>query len=214
VTEVPSDALPSRLDSDWLRERFARLVSVPPIALGDGIRWAESTALRVPSDLRPAGVLIPVVDRPDGLTVLFTRRTDHLHAHAGQISFPGGGAEEGDATIVDTALRETREEIGLEPRHVEVIGSLHEYRTVSGYRVTPVVALVHPPFALAPDDFEVAEIFEVPLAHLLDARNHRRERLIREGGAREYYSVPYRHYYIWGATAGMLMNLHAHLVCR
>ena len=167
-----------------------------------------------PADLRPAGVLIPVVDRPDGLTVLFTRRTDHLHAHAGQISFPGGGAEQGDDSIVDTALRETREEIGLDVQHVEVIGTLHEYRTVSGYRVTPVVALVHPPFTLAPDVFEVAEIFEVPLSHLLDPRNHRRERLIRDGRAREYYSVPYRHYYIWGATAGMLMNLHAHLASR
>jgi 8-oxo-dGTP pyrophosphatase MutT (NUDIX family) len=152
-----------------------------------------------------------VVDRPRGLSVLFTRRTDHLHAHAGQISFPGGGAEEGDGSPEATALRETREEIGLDPAHVQLLGRLPEYRTVTGYRVMPVVGLVSPPFDLTPDDFEVAEVFEVPLAFLLDPANHRRETMKREGRTRHYYAMPYGHYYIWGATAGMLMNLYAHL---
>jgi len=198
-----SAALPLRPDAAWLRERFAAARAVDPIARGD----ASAVPL---AELRPAAVLVGMVERSE-LTVLFTRRTDHLHAHAGQISFPGGGAEHGDESLVATALRETREEIGLESRHVEVLGELPDYRTNSGYRVTPVVALVRPPFELAPDPFEVAEVFEVPLAFLLDERNHRRERMVRDGHRREYYSMPYAHYYIWGATAGMLMNLYAYL---
>ncbi len=195
-------ALPALPDADWLRRRFAdRRIIIDPIARGDAS--AATTG-----DLRPAAVLVGMVQRPE-LTVLFTRRTDHLHAHAGQISFPGGGAEQGDESLVATALRETREEIGLDPRRVEVLGELPVYRTNSGYRVTPVVALVRPPLDLVPDPFEVAEVFEVPLAFLLDARNHRTETLVRDGARREYYSMPYAHYYIWGATAGMLMNLYA-----
>jgi 8-oxo-dGTP pyrophosphatase MutT (NUDIX family) len=202
-----SASLPPRIDAVWLRERFALQRPVPPVAPGDGI--APATAL--PEVLRPAAVLVGMVERSEGLTVLFTRRTDHLYAHAGQISFPGGGAEEGDESLVATALRETEEEIGLHRRHVEVIGRLPEYCTVSGYCVTPIVGLVQPPFELSPDKFEVAEVFEVPLAFLLDARNHRSESFLRDGRRREYYAMPYGHYYIWGATAGMLMNLYGFL---
>jgi len=151
-------------------------------------------------------VLVPVVQRADGLTVLLTRRTAHLNDHAGQISFPGGRAEPGDASAAATALRETEEEIGLAAARVEVLGQLHEYLTVTGYRVTPVVGLVTPPLDLRPDDFEVAEIFEVPLEFLLDPANHQRNSVIHEGRQRRYYAIPYRQYYIWGATAGMLMN--------
>jgi 8-oxo-dGTP pyrophosphatase MutT (NUDIX family) len=201
------------LTSDWLRARFdasreGARAAVPALTEGDNV------GAPLPAKLRSAAVLVPMVDRPQGLTVLFTRRTDHLHAHAGQISFPGGGAEEGDASPEATALRETREEIGLDSGHVEILGRLPEYRTVTGYRVMPVVGLVRPPFDLAPDDFEVAEVFEVPLAFLLDPANHRRETMLREGRTRHYYSMPYGHYYIWGATAGMLMNLYAQLTSR
>ena len=118
--------------------------------------------------LTPAAVLFPIVLRDNGQTVLLTQRTAHLKDHAGQISFPGGRVEAEDESPIHTALRETEEEIGLARKHVEVLGFLPEYRTGTGFRVTPVVALVTPPFELALDPFEVAEAFEVPLAFLLD----------------------------------------------
>jgi len=189
----------------WLRSRFAEPRTVSPIAAGDGHLW------RGPEEIRPAAVLVPVVRREGGLTVLLTRRTAHLNDHAGQISFPGGRAEPGDADAAQTALREAAEEIGLEAARVEVLGELHPYVTVTGYRVTPVVGLVTPPLDLRPDDFEVAEVFEVPLAFLLDPANHQRHRVLTEGRERYYYAMPYRQYYIWGATAGMLMNFYAFL---
>jgi 8-oxo-dGTP pyrophosphatase MutT (NUDIX family) len=197
--------MPRPLDPSWLRERFRRPAAYDPVSRGDNV------SAEMPTRFRDAAVLVPVVEHPGGLSVLFTRRTDHLHAHAGQISFPGGGWEEGDASPEATALRETREEIGLEPGRVEILGRLPDYSTVTGYRVRPVVGVVRAPFDLAPDPFEVAEVFEVPLAFLLDPANHRRETMQRDGRTRQYYSVPYGHYYIWGATAGMLMNLYAYL---
>lgn len=184
----------------WLRSRFAGGRIVEPVTAGDGHLW------RSPAEIRPAAVLVPLVPREDGLTVLFTRRTAHLHDHAGQISFPGGRAEPEDASAAETALRETSEEIGLEAGRVEVLGELSEYVTVTGYRVTPVVGLIAPPFHLQPDEFEVAEVFEVPLQFLIDPANHQRNSVVHENGARHYYAVPYREHYIWGATAGMLMN--------
>jgi 8-oxo-dGTP pyrophosphatase MutT (NUDIX family) len=175
------------------------------VTTGDGhTRWR-------PEQLRRAAVLVPVVSREGDLSVLLTRRTAHLHDHAGQISFPGGRAEPHDPTAAATALRETEEETGIAPAHVEVLGELSEYVTVTGYRVTPVVGLVRAPFELRPDSFEVAEVFEVPLPFLLDPANHQRNAVAVAGYRRHYYAVPYRGYYIWGATAGMLMNLHAHL---
>lgn len=190
----------------WLRERFAAPRAVAPVTAGDGHLF------RADREIRPAAVLVPVVRRPDELTVLFTRRTAHLHDHAGQISFPGGRSEPEDATPRDTALRETAEEIGLAPGNVEVLGHLPDYTTVTGYRVTPVVGLVSSPFELTLDDFEVAEVFEVPLGFLLDPANHQRNLLLHDGLERHYYAMPYGPYYIWGATAGMLMNFYAHLV--
>jgi 8-oxo-dGTP pyrophosphatase MutT (NUDIX family) len=160
---------------------------------------------------RPASVLVPLVLRDDGLHVLLTQRTAHLTDHAGQISFPGGRVEEGDRDPVATALRESEEEIGLPARMVDVLGPLPEYRTVTGYRVTPVVALIERPFTLQLDTFEVSEAFEVPLAFLMDPVNHER-RLYRYAEiARTFYAMPYqaaRRYFIWGATAAMLRNFY------
>lgn len=161
------------------------------------------------SPLKPASVLVPLVLRPDGPSVLLTRRTAHLAAHAGQISFPGGGLEECDVDAVACALRETEEEIGLERERVEIVGRLDTYVVRTGFEVTPVVGLVTPPFELKRDDFEVAEVFEVPLSFILDSSNH--ERRLREdfgGLKREFWVMPYNDYYIWGATAGMLVNLY------
>ncbi len=157
--------------------------------------------------LTPAAVLFPIVLRDGGQTVLLTQRTAHLRDHAGQISFPGGRVEAHDLSPMDTALRETEEEIGLARERVEIVGFLPEYRTGTGFRVTPVVALVRPPFDLQPDPFEVAEIFEVPLAFLLDPANHQQHSLHYRGALRNYFAMPFGEYFIWGATAGMIRSL-------
>lgn len=193
----------SRASESWLRQRIAGAAAVTPVTTGDGHLW------RPTEELRPAAVLVPLVRRDAGLTVLLTQRTDHLYDHAGQISFPGGRAEAHDASAAATALRETFEEIGLPHALVEVLGELPEYITVTGYRVTPVVGLVSPPPALRLDAFEVAEAFEVPLAFFLNPGNHQRNTLQYQGRTRHYYAMPYEQRYIWGATAGMLMNLYA-----
>lgn len=164
--------------------------------------------------LTPAAVLFPIVVRPEGHTVLLTQRTAHLRDHAGQVSFPGGRVEAGDATPIDTALRETEEEIGLARRHIEILGFLPEYRTGTGFRVMPVVGLVHPPFDLRLDTFEVAEAFEVPLSFLLDTSNHQRHSLHHRGALRHYLAMPYGDYFIWGATAGMIRSLCDRLMAK
>jgi len=196
---------PVALDSVGLRRRFAAGAPVEMLYGDQGID-AERAAAR-----RRASVLVPIVMRPEELTVLLTRRTAHLRSHSGQIAFPGGGAEPDDASAEATALREAREEIGLEPARVEVIGQLSDYHTRTGYRVTPVVGLVAPPFALALDAHEVDEAFEVPLSFLLDPANHLRHRREFQGRTVPFYAIPYRDYYIWGATAGMLVNLYRFL---
>lgn len=163
--------------------------------------------------LMPAAVLMPLVERSEGYTVLLTQRTAHLEHHAGQISFPGGRAEEEDANPVDTALREAEEEIGLQRRHVvEIAGFLDLYQTVTGFLITPVVGFVAPPFELALDAFEVAEAFEVPLDFILDPRNHESRSMFYKGQHRRYYVIPYEDRFIWGATAAMLVNFARRLV--
>ena len=157
--------------------------------------------------LIPAAVLFPIVLRDGGQMVLLTQRTAHLRDHAGQISFPGGRVEAGDLSPSHTALRETEEEIGLPRERIEILGFLPEYRTGTGFCVTPVVALVQPPFELQPDPFEVAEVFEVPLAFLLDPANHQQHSLHYRGALRNYFAMPYGDYFIWGATAGMIRSL-------
>ena len=161
-----------------------------------------------PKRRRDASVLVPLIDRAEGLRVLLTHRTEHLNDHPGQVAFPGGGREAQDTDDVATALRETEEEIGLQRAHVEVAGTLDPYETVTGYRVTPVVGLVEPGFDLELDPYEVAGVFEVPLAFLMDAENHQLHYRVWNGQKRFFYAMPYDGHYIWGATAGMLVNLY------
>lgn len=156
---------------------------------------------------RPAAVLVPVVVRDD-LFVLLTERTPHLAAHAGQIAFPGGKPDPGDSGPVETALREAQEEIGLDRRFVEPLGFLDDYRTGTGFAVTPVVALVGPGFTLEPNTDEVASVFEVPLAFLMNPANHRIDARTLGGRDRHFYAMPFGERYIWGATAGIIRNMH------
>ena len=158
-----------------------------------------------------ASVLVPIVDRASGLSVIFTKRTTHLKAHSGQVSFPGGRAEPEDPTPEFTALREAQEEIGLAMESVEVLARLPDYLTRTGFRVTPVVGLLTPPLALVPDPREVEEVFEVPLEVLLDPKNHKLESREIQGRMVGYYVIRHGDRAIWGATAGMVVNLYRQL---
>ena len=199
-----------RLRAAHLQHRLLQPGDWQPEHLGDGGLFPG----REPAH---AAVLVPLVQRPAGLQVLLTRRTDHLRDHAGQISFPGGRSEPEDAGPAATALREAEEEVGLPRSSVQVIGQMPVYTTVTRFVVTPVVALLQPPFTLALDAFEVAEAFEVPLAYLMNPAHHRRHVWAYEGGERQFLSMPWRgpgadgverEYFIWGATAAMLRNLY------
>ena len=193
---------PERLSADWLRGRFA----APPQWTPERINEHALREIAVPV---PAAVLMPIIARESGPTLLLTQRTAHLYDHAGQISLPGGRVDLTDASVIETALRETQEEVGLTRQHIEVIGTLPDYFTGTGFKVTPVVSLVQPPFELHADPFEVAEIFEVPLAFLMNGMNHQR-RIVDvpdRNTRRVFYSMPYERFFIWGATAGMLRNL-------
>jgi 8-oxo-dGTP pyrophosphatase MutT (NUDIX family) len=191
-----------RLDLPELRKRLATS-GVPELTLfgDDGTEGREfaSTA---------AAVLIPVIAHPAELTVLFTQRTTHLKSHAGQVSFPGGRAEPDDASPEFTALREAGEEIGLAAERVEVLARLPDYRTRTGFRVTPVLGVVMPPLVLKPDAREVEAVFEVPLGFLLDPKNRQRRTRQYQGQEVGYFVFEYQERVIWGATAGMLVNLY------
>jgi 8-oxo-dGTP pyrophosphatase MutT (NUDIX family) len=158
-------------------------------------------------------VLVPNGAHPEGLTVLFTKRTVHLKAHSGQVSFPGGRAEPSDPTPEFTALRESQEEIGLAPEKIEILARLPDYITRTGFQVTPVVGLLTPPLELVPDPREVEDVFEVPLAFLLDPANHLRESREINGRTVGYYEMRFGPRVIWGATAGMIVNLYRQLAC-
>lgn len=200
---------PERLTAEALRARFARPPAWQPETRADGRGPVQATA--------EASVLVPLVVQPDGLQVLLTQRTAHLKAHAGQISFPGGRAEPGDRDAVQTALRETQEEVGIAPARVEVVGTLPAYTTITGFCVTPVVGLLVPPMALQLDAFEVAEAFEVPLAWLMNPAHHHHHRIELDGAPRQFLSMPWtpadgrREFFIWGATAAMLRNFYRFL---
>lgn len=192
-----------RLRAESLRRRFGCPPQWQPEITNDQpVRAFGATPIA-------ASVLVPVILREAGATLLFTQRTAHLSNHAGQVSFPGGRTESSDRSPIDTALRETEEEIGLERSHVEVIGSLPDYVTGTGYRITPIVGLAQPPFSLHPDPNEVAEIFEVPLAFLMNGMHHQRRSMEFPNGfgRRTFYAMPYDRFFIWGATAGILRNL-------
>ncbi|CAG9165147.1 putative Nudix hydrolase NudL [Cupriavidus laharis] len=205
-TRRPALSAP-RLRADFIRHRL----QVPPA-------WApeltdESRVYDRSRSLRQAAVLVPIVERQDGLTVLLTERNANLSAHAGQISFPGGSQESYDLSRIDTALRETEEEVGLVRDFVEVLGALPDYITGTGFHVSPVVGLVRDGFTLRPDASEVADVFEVPLAFLMDPSHHERRLFRWVDGERMFYAMPFPregggHRFIWGATAGMLRNLY------
>lgn len=159
---------------------------------------------------RPAAVLVGIVAR-EQLTVLLTQRTHTLPTHAGQISFPGGKVEAHDDGPISTALRESVEEIGIDPGFIEPLGFLDGYRTGTGFTVAPVVALIRPGFELKPDPREVDDVFEVPLVFLMDEANHQKHARDWRGRQRHYYAMPYGERFIWGATAGMIKNMHQRL---
>ena len=196
----------SRLTEAALRQRFAQPPEWQPEVVRERRFSSREPAL--------AAVLVGIVMR-DQPTVLLTQRTAHLSTHSGQVAFPGGKVDDTDPHIAATALREAHEEVGLEPRHVQVLGHLSEYVTGTAFIVTPVVALVDPNHTIVPNADEVDQVFEVPLAYLMNPAHHRRHAFEAEGVKREWFSMPYiddgHERFIWGATAGMLRNLYRFL---
>ena len=203
MISVPESQLSGNADEmlAFLRRRFADSGAHTAMAHPTG---ADLDLIE--GELTPAAVLVPIVMRETGLTVLLTQRTAHLRDHGGQVSFPGGRCEPEDESYEATAIRESEEEVGLMASQIEVIGRLPTFRTITSFSVVPVVGLVRPPLNLKLDDFEVAEVFEPPLEFLLDSRNHIRHEVELRGIQRAYYSMPWGGYNIWGATAGMLMS--------
>ena len=173
----------------------------------EGNVWVEPEER---ASLRPAAVLVPIVEHAHGPHVLLTRRADHLGTHSGQVAFPGGKIDPGE-TPAEAALREAEEEVGLDRSFVEVAGYLDAYETGTGFRILPVVGFVTPGFSLTISPGEVAEAFEVPLSFLMNPANHERHSAVWRGRRREYYAMPYNGHYIWGATAGMLKNMYDRL---
>ena len=184
----------------WLVERMSRFHLLQLPSLNDGTRLPGREGRTT-----PAAVLVPIVNRPDGLTLLLTQRSDTLPDHPGQISFPGGRQEPEDGSAAETALRESEEEIGLDRSRVEILGEVGSYETVTGYSVVPVVGWVEPPIELTTDPVEVAEAFEVPLAFVLDPDNFVQRQREVNGIVRHYFECPYQGRHIWGATAAMIL---------
>ncbi len=189
------------LSREWIGERLRQPApehehdDLHTIALKEGVRVTE------------AAVLVPLVNRDTGVQVLLTQRTEHLRDHGSQVSFPGGRVDPGDVSREATALREFEEEVGLAIDRVTLLGRLPNYEIPSGFRITPVVGWIEPPFDVAPDTFEVADVFEAPLSHFLDPANYQRREYHFRGRHRHYLAIPWEGRYIWGATAGMLYSL-------
>jgi 8-oxo-dGTP pyrophosphatase MutT (NUDIX family) len=206
------------LPTDWLARIRHSLAAAPN---HDPARWQiagqplanfASARAAMPSAPRAAAVLVPIIDRPQSPSLLLTTRAGHLRQHAGQISFPGGGIEAGDDDVVGAALRETQEEIGIAPAYVQPLGFLPDQVVLTGFRVTPVVALVRPGFSMRLDSTEVAEVFEMPLEYLSHAENFRSTRRVLRGVEVSLKDVHFEGRVVWGATAGMLQILHAALL--
>ena len=213
------DKQTSKFTTADLRARVAANLMTPHARIavaGDGEAGSSDFALNPglmellepEADRRQAAVLIPVVDRDNGPTVLFTKRSESLPTHAGQISFPGGKMEASDAHVMETALRETREEVGIGQTYIEPIGFLNDYLTATAFRISPLVAIIREGFTIEPDANEVDEVFEVPFAHLMNSANHEIHTREFRGAQRMFYAMPYEERFIWGATAGMLRNLY------
>ncbi|MEO8345090.1 MAG: CoA pyrophosphatase [Betaproteobacteria bacterium] len=197
---LPLFHLPTHAQKGWIAHRLARPAPSAARDMSDGFRLPGRDG-----DATPAAVLVPIFNRPGGLTLLLTQRSADLPDHPGQISFPGGRVGPSDLTLVDAALREATEEVGLAADRVEVLGELPTYETVTGYRVTPIVGWVEPPFTLTIDPIEVADAFEVPLTFVLDPVNQQRHYRMLGEVRRDFWAIPYRDRYIWGATAAMLL---------
>ena len=213
------DALPPfSVEGFATRARDRLTLSIPEDAFHPGMIPAAGDHLLAPGLAppdgalhRPAAVLVGIVAHPDGATVLLTRRASHLRDHSGQVAFPGGKIDRGDASPLDAALREAAEEIGLERGRVAPLGYLPPYLTSTGFRILPLVALVEPGFALTVNRDEVDIAFEVPLAFLMTEANHQRHAREWKGSVRHYYAMPYGEHYVWGVTAGILRTLYERL---
>ncbi|MDE2577553.1 MAG: CoA pyrophosphatase [Hyphomicrobiales bacterium] len=201
------------MSSDFIARARARLAVPPPgTSPGDHVlNPGQMDMERVMAVAKPAAVLIGLIDRPEGATVLLTERASHLRDHSGQIAFPGGRIDPQDASPLAAALREAEEEVGLARDHVAPLGELDAYYTGSGYRITPIVAQIATPFALRLNAEEVADAFETPLAFLMNEANHQRQSREWKGLERRFYAMPWNNRYIWGATAGILRNLYERL---
>jgi len=216
MSAVPSASgtLARRIAEDGLASLKPRLLDEPPVLPLVPRRddFDLNPALRpdIARALRPAAVLLPIVRKLDP-TVLFTRRTPHLASHAGQVSFPGGRLQQGDSSLVETALRETAEETGITADFVSVAGFLEAYETGTGFAVLPVVGLLAEGFPLVPNPEEVAEVFEVPLDFLLDPAHQERHSADWQGKRREFYAFHYEGHFIWGATAAILVDFAARM---
>jgi 8-oxo-dGTP pyrophosphatase MutT (NUDIX family) len=189
---------------------LAELERAAPKDASDDAPGARRLDLAELAKARAAAVLLPIIDRPGGLSVLLTLRAPDLRAHSGQVALPGGKIDAGE-TPREAALREACEEIGLDARLVEPLGWLDPFFTGTGFRIAPLVALVEPPFSLKVNKLEVDEVFETPFAFLMDPANHRLEEREWQGRRRKYYAMPHEGRYIWGATAGILRNLYEKL---
>ncbi len=207
-----------------MREKITRIFQAHDPDLMRARQTAEFRSMRRPRDgdrniyrpdedyhaselpLKPAAVLIPLVDHKDGMTVLLTKRAQHLKTHSGQVSFPGGRCEPYDADAMATALRETEEEVGIEPSHVQILWAMEDYETITGFVITPVVAILQPTFNLKVDEGEVDEAFELPLDYILDESNHELQSRVWNDRKRYYYVLVNEKHNVWGATAAMLVR--------